>query len=197
MRVESGEESSWWAAASAGDARAFNRLFALHRDHVFRFARRLLPTNADADDVAAAAFLELWRRRQAVRLVEGSVRPWLLVTAGNIARNTRRGTRRWQALLAQLPREPMEPLDPAEVAGARVDGQRAATPLGAALRRLRPVDLSLLTLTVFEGYSVSEAAAVLQLSESTARSRLTRARARLRNLLSVDPITRSTLLEES
>lgn len=197
MRVESGEEASWWIAALAGDARAFNRLFALHRDDVFRFARRLVPTSADADDVTAASFLELWRRRHAVRLVEGSVRPWLLVTAGNIARNARRGTRRWQAVLVRLPRESVDPLDPAEVAGARVDGQRAATPLGAALRRLRPIDLSLLTLTVLEGYTVSEAAAVLRLSESTARSRLSRARARLRDRLSTDPITRSTVLEES
>ena len=125
------------------------------------------------------------------------MKPWLLVTAGNLARNSRRGSRRWRAVLEQLPREPAERLDPAEVAGVRVDGQRAATPLGAALRLLRPVDLSLLTLTVFEGYSVSEAAAVLHLSESTARSRLTRARARLRDQLATDPIARSTVLEES
>lgn len=191
------DEASSWAAAREGDARAFTQLFALHRDGVFRYARRLVPAPADADDVTAAVFLELWRRREAVRVVEGSIRPWLLVTAGNIARNARRGTRRWRAVLDQLPREADAQQDPADLAGARVDGQRAATPLGAALRRLRPVDLSLLTLTVFEGYSVSEAAAALQLSDSTARSRLSRARARLRAQLRDDPTARSTVLEES
>ena len=185
MRVVSVEEASWWAAAVAGDAQAFSRLFALHRDDVFRYARRLLDSPTDADDVAAMAFLELWRRRDAVRVVEGSVKPWLLVTAGNLARNLRRGARRWRAVLDQLPRE-HDAADPAEIAAANVGSSRGDTPLGVALRRLHPTDLALLTLTVFEGCTVAEAAAVLGIADVTARSRLSRARARLRHQLRPD-----------
>ncbi|WP_396133584.1 RNA polymerase sigma factor [Arthrobacter sp. 1088] len=44
----------------------------------------------DAEDATAAAFLELWRRREGVRLVDGSILPWLLVTTTNTARNLQR-----------------------------------------------------------------------------------------------------------
>ncbi len=185
MRAVSVEEASWWAAACAGDAQAFSRLFALHRDDVFRYARRLLDSSSDADDVAAMAFLELWRRREAVRVVEGSVKPWLLVTAGNLARNLRRGAMRWRAVLDQLPRE-HDAADPAEIAARNISRSRGDTPLGAALRRLHPTDLALLTLTVFEGYTVVEAAAALGIADATARSRLSRAKARLRHRLRPD-----------
>lgn len=180
------EEVSWWEAALAGDGAAFNRLFALHRDAVFRYARRLVDVPADADDIAAAAFLELWRRRDTVRMVEGSVKPWLLVTAGYLARNSRRRSGRWRRLLAELPREEAVP-DPAEVALRRVSGHRGDSDLAAALRRLRPVDQTLLALTVFEGYSTDEAAAAVGLTGATARSRLSRARSRLRDHLRPEP----------
>lgn len=179
------EEASWWAAACAGDGQAFSRLFALHRDDVFRYARRLLDSASDADDVAAMAFLELWRRRDTVRVVDGSVRPWLLVTAANLARNLRRGARRWRLVLDQLPRN-TDAADPADIAVGNISRDRGDTPLGAALRRLHPTDLALLTLTVFEGYTVAEAAVVLGLADVTARSRLSRARARLRHQLRPD-----------
>ena len=57
----------------------------------------------DAEDVAASAFLELFRRRDDVRVVNGSVLPWLLVTASNLARNSARARRRYQEFLARLP----------------------------------------------------------------------------------------------
>lgn len=178
------QEAAWWAAALGGDAAAFNQVFRLHRDAVFGYARRLTASVADADDVTAGVFLELWRRRDAVRLVEGSARAWLLVTCGHIAANQRRGLRRWQGLLASLPREEAgDETDPAVIAAGRVDAQRGMNPLGAALRRLPPVDVGLLLLTVFDGCTVAEAAAVLGLTDATARSRLSRARARLRRHL--------------
>lgn len=80
-----------------------DKLFDRHRDRVFGHACRLVESRYDAEDVTASAFLELWRRRGDVRLVEGSVLPWLLVTTGNVARNSRRGTRRYRQFLSRLP----------------------------------------------------------------------------------------------
>lgn len=108
-------DSALWDRSLAGDGDAFGVLFDRHRDRVFRHACRLAQTRHDAEDVVAAAFLELWRRRAEVRLVDGSVLPWLLVTSTNLGRNVARGTRRYRQLLERLPRLLDQP-DAAEVA---------------------------------------------------------------------------------
>ncbi|WP_449374720.1 RNA polymerase sigma factor [Arthrobacter psychrolactophilus] len=64
----------------------------------------MIPARHEAEDVVATVFLELWRRRVKVRLVDGSILPWLLVTTTNVARNTRRAAFRYRKLLNSLPR---------------------------------------------------------------------------------------------
>ena len=88
-----------WHAALAGDTDAFVAIFDLHHHRVYRHALRMTANVHDAEDITAAAFLELWRRRKSVRMVDGSVLPWLLVTATNLAWNLARGLRRYRALI--------------------------------------------------------------------------------------------------
>ena len=160
-------------------------MFDRHRDRVFRHACRLVDARHDAEDVTASAFLELWRRRADVRLVEGSVLPWLLVTATNLGRNTARGTRRYRQLLERLPRAEAPP-DAAEVAlGHHALGVDAG--LRAGLRSLDKTDAYLFVLVALEGYPVTAAAEQLGLSVSAARARLHRVRTRLREQLGDHP----------
>jgi RNA polymerase sigma-70 factor (ECF subfamily) len=174
-------EDELWGRSLAGDGQAFGVLFERHGGRVFRHACRLVTTQHDAEDVTAAAFLELWRRRSDVRLVEGSVLPWLLVTTGNVARNSVRSTRRYREFLARLPREATAP-DAAEVALDRsVLGLDAD--LRAALLGLDEVDLHLVALVALEDYPIADAARVLKLTPAAAKSRLHRARHRLRAVL--------------
>jgi RNA polymerase sigma factor (sigma-70 family) len=181
--VESDE--ALWHRSLAGDGEAFGGLFDRHRDRVFRHACRLVDARHEAEDVAASAFLELWRRRADVRLVEGSVLPWLLVTTTNLGRNTARSTRRYRQLLERLPRAEEQP-DAAEVAlGIHALGVDAG--LRAGLRSLSKTDAHLLVLVALEGYPVPAAAEHLGLSVSAARARLHRARTGLREHLSDDP----------
>ena len=79
-----------WDRARQNEGDAFGQLFDLHRHRVFARALGLMENWHDAENVTAAAFFELWRRRRAVRIVHGSVLPWLLVTTVNLARNGRR-----------------------------------------------------------------------------------------------------------
>ena len=72
------DDRDLWARACAGDGGAFGVLFDRHHGRVRRHAARLVEDATDVDDVAAAAFLELWRRRRQVRIVDDSVLPWLL-----------------------------------------------------------------------------------------------------------------------
>ncbi|HMH58661.1 MAG TPA: sigma factor, partial [Galbitalea sp.] len=76
-----------WADALRGNGEAFGRIFDRHRHRhrLFRHSYRLVAVTADADDIVSIAFLEAWRRADAVRFVDGSMLPWLLVTATNSA----------------------------------------------------------------------------------------------------------------
>ena len=175
-------DEAWWSAATAGDGDAFGRIFDRHHGRVYRHAVRLVDDRHDVEDVVAAAFLELWRRRETVRMVDGSVLPWLLVTTSNVARNMRRSRRRYRQLLARLPRtvEAAETADPHEEAVARdvLGGLRPE--LAAGLRALSPADLHLVTLVALEGYPIQGAAELLGISQSAAKSRLHRARSTVR-----------------
>ncbi|MCD2440770.1 sigma-70 family RNA polymerase sigma factor [Agromyces sp. SYSU K20354] len=173
-------EAESWSRALGGDGAALGAVFDLHSDRVFRHAYAVLRDVHDAEDATATAFLELWRRRSSVRVIDGSVLPWLLVTAANCARNVARSRRRYRALLDSLPRgEHAESAEREAVAGMPVldivDGE-----LGTQLRALPRTDYLLVMLTAVEGYSTSEAATAVGISASAARTRLSRVKARLR-----------------
>ena len=167
------DEAELWQRARQDDGVAFAALFDLHHARVYRRAFALMGDVHDADDVAAAAFFELWRKRRSVPLVSGSVLPWLLVTTVNLSHNSRRSAARYRALLRNLPH-------PESVSGP--DGEQSETSrrLAAALGQLTPVDAALIVLTVLEDLPVASAAEAVGLKPANARVRLHRARARLR-----------------
>jgi len=192
------EEGADWEASLANDASAFVSIFDRHRNRVYRHALRMTANVHDAEDVTAAAFLELWRRRKTVRLVDGSVLPWLLVTTTNQARNVARSLRRYRALLASLPHgEDMRSAE--DEALQRIEETRISAQVREALLTLTPSDAALIALTAFEHCSNAEVAAVLGISEVAARTRVHRARARMAAV--VGPIAGAdgaiTTMEES
>jgi len=178
-RGDDRSEAQVWAAASAGDADAFGMMFDAHQARAHRHACRLVGDVTQAQDVTATAFLELWRRRSEVRMVDGSVLPWLLVTVTNVARNTRRSTRRYRALLDRLPHAEIT-RDTADEALDRLGVAGLAPGLAAGLVTLKPVDQALLSLVALEGYSIADAAKATGLTQGAAKTRLSRARAGLR-----------------
>lgn len=176
------EEEELWSRSLRGEAEAFRALYIRHRDRVFRHAYRLSGDRHDAEDVMATAFLELWRLRARVRVVEGSVLPWLLVTTTNAARNSARAALRYRRLLNSLPRTE-ETSDPTRDDLFLRYQDRLDKDLAAALGALNAEDLHLVSLVVFEDYTVAAAAAVLNLTPAAAKSRMHRARQRMKNAL--------------
>jgi RNA polymerase sigma-70 factor (ECF subfamily) len=83
-----------------GDTRAFDRLFGRYRDRIYRYTRRHLPSDHDAEDVTQQCFLQVHRARATFR--PGSrLRPWIFAIARNlVAEHYRRAARR-----PELPRE--------------------------------------------------------------------------------------------
>jgi RNA polymerase sigma-70 factor (ECF subfamily) len=164
------DDAEDWGRVLEGDGEAFARIFDRRKEQVRRQARRLLDRNADVEDAVAVVFLEVWRRRWDARLVDGSLLPWLLVTATNVARNSRRSSRRYEGLLARLPAPNPAP-DPASA----LDDRHVLT----ALRALPLPDQQVLTLCVLEGWPERDAAAALGVAPGTVKSRLHRAKRRL------------------
>ncbi len=171
-----GDDRDDWSQAQRGIGEGFGRIFDRHRDRVYRHVLRLVPVAADADDAVAIVFFEAWRRRDDARLVDGSLLPWLLVTATKVTQNLNRSARRHRALLAKLPPED-HALDHAE----HLD----EGPASAALRDLPLSDRHVITLCVLEGLTDREAALVLDLPVGTVKSRLSRAKRRL--VARIDP----------
>ena len=134
-----------WELARDADDRAFGRLFDRHSARVFRHSLRLVAVPAEADEVMASTFFELWRRRADVRLVDDSVVPWLLATATYLSRNRIRGRLRYQRVIGRLPREESE--DAAETALARLEQLEQRRRLAGALRSLSATDAALVALT--------------------------------------------------
>ncbi|GAA5198933.1 RNA polymerase sigma factor [Microbacterium jejuense] len=169
----SDEDADDWRALTDGDPRGLARLFDRHEARLFRQAARLLTVREDAKDAVLIAFFELWRRRASVRLVDGSPLPWLLNTVSNTARNLERSGRRYRALLGRIDQPPL-PESPAP---------SDETGVLAALRRLPEKEQSVVVLTVMQGYRESEAAVALGIPIGTVKSRMSRARSRLREEL--------------
>jgi RNA polymerase sigma-70 factor (ECF subfamily) len=159
-----------WGRAVAGDGEAFGRIFDRHRPRVQRHLWRLLSSAQDVEDAVAIVFLEAWRKRSSILVVQGSLIPWLLLTATNVANNVRRSGRRYQALLAQLP-----PASQTYPQPDRFDEPEVVI----ALRELSLADQHVLTLCVLEGWSELEVAAALAVRPGTVKSRLHRAKKRL------------------
>ena len=178
MVKSDGDEATAWAAVLGNDGDAFVAIFDQHRDRVYRQAFRMTANVHDAEDVTAGAFLELWRRRKAVRVVDGSVLPWLLVTTTNLARNLTRGLRRYRTLIAALPRADVAQ-SAEDVALKQMVEFEIVAQVRDAVSGLSPTDAALITLIVFEHYSPAQAATALGITDGAARTRLHRARARL------------------
>ncbi|GIJ28861.1 DNA-directed RNA polymerase sigma-70 factor [Micromonospora qiuiae] len=172
-----------WPSIIAGDETAFGWLFDRYSRTVYNHAFRLTGSWSTAEDVTQATFLVAWRRRDDVRLVDGSALPWLLVVTTNSVRSEWRSARRWLALLRRLPSERHADGDLADEVAARLDDERRMAEILAMMRRLSPAERAAVALCLWSGVSYSDAAAVLGISEVAVRSRVSRARSRLARLM--------------
>lgn len=164
-------------------AKADPEAFAiLYRHHYRAVAGCLFRRTGDAhlaEDLAAETFISAYRAIRRYQLSAAPFRHWLLRIATNAAsRSARRATRSdWIARARAAIRPTFDPPP------GQTEGQADAERLHQVLRRLPAAQQSAISLHYFEGLSVEEAAAVLGCSVGTVKSRLSRARAALRERL--------------
>ncbi|WP_433235158.1 RNA polymerase sigma factor [Streptosporangium sp. CA-135522] len=170
-----------WSRATAGDGEAFGALFDRHARSVYNHCFRRTADWSAAEDLTSVVFLEAWRRRRQVRISSDSLLPWLLGVANNALRNRSRSLRRHQAAIGRLP-SMNSVLDPAEEVAGRIDDERQMHDILTVVNRLPSADREVLTLCVWSGLSYEDAAVALNIPVGTVRSRLSRARARMKKL---------------
>jgi RNA polymerase sigma factor (sigma-70 family) len=198
IEVVAAPDRDLWAAAVGGDAEAFGVLFERHSRAVYNFAFRGTADWVSAEDIASDVFLTAWRRRRDVVFTteSGSVLPWLLGVATNHLRNQRRGGRRADTAFSRLDPSDAQPDFSDEVLGRMADEAQMAE-VRAVVEQLPEHERDVLALCAWAGLDYEEAAIALELPIGTIRSRLSRARTHLRELveasghqLSRDVVTR-------
>jgi RNA polymerase sigma-70 factor (ECF subfamily) len=160
-------------------AEDFARLWDSHAQSIYRYCFRRTGDATLAEDLTSAVFLEAWRRRGDVTVPPEKTLPWLYGVATNVLRNQRRGRRRYEHALRRLARPRPEP-DFADAAAERLDSEAEMRRILAHISELSQLEQEVLALCVWEGLSPHEAAEALGVPVVTVRTRLHRARRRLR-----------------
>lgn len=177
-------------AAQAGDEQAFEVLLGALEQQVYRLAYSMLRSREDAEDATQETLIKLWRTLPAYRF-ECPILPYTLHMARNVALDAlRRRASRVQSVSLTSEGEAGESeqwdiADPDEYADPARDYERGERIRGvrAAIDELPPEHREILTLKDIEGYSYEQIGQILQLEQGTVKSRLSRARKNLAEIL--------------
>ena len=169
--------------ASRRETDRFGLLYDRYAAMLYRYACRRLGPAEIAEDVVADTFLAAFRRRGDYDLDRPDARPWLFgIATKEIARRRRSEEAHYRAMSRAMSRP--EAADVSEGFADRVTAAVAAQAtrgaLAAALSRLKPADRDVLLLIAWERLAYEEVAAALAIPVGTVRSRLSRARKKLR-----------------
>ena len=167
------EDRDLLTAHLAGDPEAFGELVRRHRDRLWAVAVRTLGDPEDAADAVQNALVSAYRNAASYR-GEAAVTTWLhrIVVNACLDLVRRRKVRPTDPLPDDEARHPADPADPI---GARV----TSLVVEQALATLPFEQRAALVLVDIQGYSVEEAATILECAPGTVKSRCSRGRARL------------------
>jgi RNA polymerase sigma-70 factor (ECF subfamily) len=174
-------------AARMGDDVAFGKLIELYRAAAERLAQQILRTEEAAADAVQEAMIKA--HRAMARFQDGNFRSWFLrIVTNTCYDHLRRQKRRLAVSLDELTEE--AGIDyPVAAGGAGSDPEDAAIQndqmrlLLGAIEALPDYHRNVVVLVDVQGYDYNEASALLGLPLGTVKSRLSRARAALRDEL--------------
>ncbi|MGS2644159.1 RNA polymerase sigma factor [Streptosporangium sp. G12] len=171
---------------SRREPEAFAAVFHRHAPEIKRYVTRRLGADA-AEDVVADTFLVAFRGREGYDPAQPSARPWLYGIATNLIRRHKRVEVR---RLRVLERTGVDPVTApfTERSDERLSAGAARRRLAAALARLPAGHRDVLLLVTWGGLTYPEAAQAMDIPVGTVRSRVNRARSKVREELGgVDP----------
>jgi len=161
------------------NADTFEDLLRRNEDDLARYFQRRLVNGADAAEAFGEFLLVAWKLRKRIPDDPEQARMWLFVTARNVVLNSRRSLARRSAAVQRL-------VDDMRAQNATIPSDNLSSELREALEALNDDDAELVRLVYWDGLRSHEAAAILRINPSTARSRLARTKQQLRALLGSD-----------
>lgn len=175
--VEDQQDRACLRRHAGGDPEAFGELVTRHRDRAWAVALRTIGDPQEAEDAVQDAFLSALRGAPGYR-GEARVSTWLhrIVVNAALDRVRRRGAR------ATVPLDPAASEHLADPRDRLADSDRARD-VADGLARLPDDQRIALVLCVLEDLPVTEVARLLDVPEGTVKSRCSRGRARLAELL--------------
>jgi RNA polymerase sigma factor (sigma-70 family) len=168
-------------ARAEGEPELFGVVFDRHFATIHRYLERRIGRDG-ADELAGEVFRIAFEQRARFRPVHESALPWLYGLATNLMLKRWRGERREARAVARLEAAARNGDGP-EAQDERIAASVARARLLAALAELPAGDRDVLVLVAWEELTYEEVATALDIPVGTVRSRLNRARARLRELL--------------
>jgi RNA polymerase sigma-70 factor (ECF subfamily) len=180
------EERRLVAAAQRGDVEQFNALVRLYEGRVYNLCYRMLGDPDSAADAAQDAFLSAFRNLRSFR--GGSFRSWMLRIATNACYDALRARKRRPSVSLDIDAddEDSAPLQIADDAESPTDfalRRELATAIQQGLGELPDEQRVILILSDIEGLAYEEIAQITNTNIGTVKSRLSRGRARLRDVL--------------
>lgn len=172
--------------ARGGDLQAFNQLILRYQDAIFGLTLRMLGSSQPAEDATQEAFIRAWQRIDTFR--GGSFKSWLFTIAANQARDElRRRGRRQSSSLDEARDDPdradIDPPSDEPSPEAEVERNEMRAALEQALMTLPDDWRELVVLCDIHGMDYQEVAQATGLPLGTVKSRLSRARGRLREVI--------------
>jgi RNA polymerase sigma-70 factor (ECF subfamily) len=166
-------------AASVGDPSRFGRVFDRHVDAIYGYLCRRVGRTA-AEELTSETFVRAFDGRE--RFFGEDALPWLYGIASNLIRHHARAERRQLAAYARLASWGTRDRLDVDVDG-RLDAAALIPALAEALTRLRPDERDVLLMHTWQELSYRDIADALGVAVGTVGSRLTRARATVREVL--------------
>ncbi|MEV6861273.1 RNA polymerase sigma factor [Streptosporangium subroseum] len=163
------------------DPERFAALFERYVRQIHHYIARRLGIQA-ADDIVAETFLAAFRRRHSYDMAQPLARPWLYGIATTLVARHRRNEERFLRALSRTGVDPLpEPM--ADTVISRVAAQNEDRRLAGALAKLSRGHRDVLLLVAWGGFDYEEVALALGIPVGTVRSRLHRARKKVRAAL--------------
>lgn len=173
--------------AAEGDERAFEQLVQQHQKAVYNLALRMAGNADDAFDLAQEAFLRAWRGLKFFK-GEASFSTWLYRLTSNVCIDFLRQQKRSKTVSLSFldDEEGQRELDRPDPQPGPEDRAIRADERGRieqALNALEPEYRQALTLRAIDGLSYIEISEILDIPAGTVKSRISRAREKMRRKL--------------
>jgi len=168
--------------------------FEENHDPIFAFLRRRVG-ESDAADLTAETFLVALREFDRFDSKQGTIRSWLFGIASNLMRKKARKEQRELRAFARTGIDPLT-VDPMVTVDQRVDAEAVKPQLARGLASLSEEDREAILLFCWADLSYTEIAQALDIPLGTVKSRVARARRKLRKSLERGSLIQNTMIVE-